>query len=406
MTSALVWGGSGVGLGVVVPPLLAQSGLIYSTSLITTTFFGGALAVLVPLGAARGLLSGVQDVVANQGKPALQRALKEMHLESTNHLTQDGKPQLLESLTFGSSWRGRLVRLAASPFLPSTAQMLTRVQETLESQAAKASDEKVLSAAIGGFVEGFLQDKKDTFSMIGSVAYLLVLGAGFGIDHSYRNANEWKKDRSARLEGAQEKFQETKESWQTKLVEFQERSLLPGSVVAMQEKLMELKNYALNRKKELDPYLDQAEKAAQTAKEQAQKVYEITKEAIEDEGNQEMVQDYLKQAGELSEAAAEEVQTHGRRLYKHTKEAIGDRENQELVKKTWKEMMINAGETMEQAQDRICEEKQFQEMATSWSNVFVEANKPFQDEEESKETRKKGSGIIWWLSSFWCRDEK
>lgn len=404
LSGAAVWGLGGVGLGVMVPPALAQVGAIYSTSLVTTTFFGGALAVLVPLGATRGLLSAVQDVISTQGQPAIQKALKEMNLEKTTVLTQEGNPQLLESLTFGSSWRGRLIRTAASPFLPSTTQMLTRVQEAIDSQTSKASDEKVLSAAIGGFVEGFLQDKKDSFSLIGAVVYAVILGAGYGVDYSYRRANELK------IQDAREKLQETKDSWQAKVEEYQEKFILPESVIVAQEKLVELKDILVKGKKDLDPYIEQAEKAATLAKDEAQEqgriIYEKSKVALEDEDNQEKLQQYMHQAGEAVEVAADEMQVQGHRLYEQTIDTLSNKENQEKVKRTWKDMMINAGDAMEQAQDRIREDKQFQDMAESMNEVLKEARKQFGEEEEKKADQDKPTTIRDKISSWWRRGDK
>ena len=122
-------------------------------------------------------------------------------------------PKLLwEKMTFGSGWQGRTLRTIASPFLPSTAQMLSRIQESVDSGQAES---KVIAAAADGFVEGFLQDKKDTVTMIGVFGYAVALGVGIGVDYSYRRVNESKKAASdsvlQKKEAAIRVLQETKQ---------------------------------------------------------------------------------------------------------------------------------------------------------------------------------------------------
>ena len=185
--SAALWATGGVGAGWVVPLALKNAGLIYSSSLMTTTFCGGAIVVLLPLGLARGSIASVQELSEHHGKQAIQQAVD---LSGGKVLTSESVHRVLEQLTGGNSYQGQMLRVLASPFLPSTAQMMARLQESLDDKSLQKTDGQVLAAAAGGFVEGFLQDKKDTITMLGSLGYLACLGVGFGIDYTWRRAAE------------------------------------------------------------------------------------------------------------------------------------------------------------------------------------------------------------------------
>eukprot|EP00527_Entomoneis_sp_CCMP2396_P003570 CAMPEP_0198154088 /NCGR_PEP_ID=MMETSP1443-20131203/67200_1 /TAXON_ID=186043 /ORGANISM="Entomoneis sp., Strain CCMP2396" /LENGTH=354 /DNA_ID=CAMNT_0043820671 /DNA_START=42 /DNA_END=1106 /DNA_ORIENTATION=- len=172
---------------------MAKMGIIYSTSLVTSTFWGGAFVVLLPIGMARGVIQSVQEMSEIHGNAAIQQTAlllqKGTSIGTTTLLSnQDGK-QILETLTGGSGWQGQVLRTLAGPFLPSTAQMMARLQESIDLQKQQ-TDGQVIAAAAGGLVEGFLQDKKDTITMVGGLGYIVWLGIGFGVDYTYRRAAE------------------------------------------------------------------------------------------------------------------------------------------------------------------------------------------------------------------------
>ena len=207
---AAFWGGAGIGAGMALPSILSSAGLIYSTSLMTTTACGGAIAILLPLGIARGVISSLQLLLIEEGN--VKNTVEQISKEAGPTMALENPKLLWEKMTFGGGWQGRTLRTIASPFLPSTAQMLSRVQESVDSGQAES---KVLAAAADGFVEGFLQDKKDTVTMIGVVGYAALLGVGIGVDYSYRRVNESKKAASdsvrQKKEAAIKVLQETKQ---------------------------------------------------------------------------------------------------------------------------------------------------------------------------------------------------
>lgn len=86
-----------------------------------------------------------------------------------------------------------------------------------QSVDANQSDSKVLASATSGLVEGFLQDKKDTITMFGVLAYGALIGIGFGVDYSYRRIDEGKtaiKDKALeKKEAAESMIKEKKQQF-------------------------------------------------------------------------------------------------------------------------------------------------------------------------------------------------
>ena len=193
-----------------LPTILSSYGFVYSTSLMTTTACGGAVAILLPLGVARGVVSSLQLVLIEEGN--VKSAVEQLSKDSNPSIALGNPKMFWETMTFGSGWKGRAFRTIASPFLPSTTQMLTRLQQSVDSGQ---TDSKVIAAAADGLVEGFLQDKKDTITMFGVVGYAAVLGVGIGLDYSYRQMDEGRKaiaeSTRKRKEAAEKKVEETKQ---------------------------------------------------------------------------------------------------------------------------------------------------------------------------------------------------
>jgi len=151
----------------------------------------GGFAILFPLGVTRGVIGAVQVATESSGKQAFAHlAAVSSNATPAATMSADSK-YLLESLTWGSGWQGQLLRLAASPFMPSTAQMMVRAQEAVEAKGS--SEPQVIAAAASGFMEGILQDKKDTVTVLGLFGYSLIFCVGVGCDHIYGKANEKKR---------------------------------------------------------------------------------------------------------------------------------------------------------------------------------------------------------------------
>ena len=195
-----------------MPPLLSSAGWVFSTSLMTTTACGGAIAILLPVGLARGVISSLQLFLIEEGN--VSRAIEQISKDTSTTAIVENPKLLWESMTLGSGLTGRTIRTVASPFLPSTAQMLTRMQQSVD---ANQSDSKVLASATSGLVEGFLQDKKDTITMFGVLAYGALIGIGFGVDYSYRRIDEGKtaiKDKALeKKEAAESMIKEKKQQF-------------------------------------------------------------------------------------------------------------------------------------------------------------------------------------------------
>ena len=224
---AVLWTTCGVGSGWILPKTMSSFGIVYSSGLLSTTLYGGAICVLLPIGMARGVIHSIQDTVQTRGKESIQQLVESNNNNSTLLLSKDTKLLFVDRLTLGSGWRGQVARTVMSPFLPSTAQMMVRVQEV----AGDNNDSKVIAAAVSGFVEGFLQDKKDTITTMGLLAYAVLFGAGVGIDYTYRKADEKKQafqeqldekkhviieKLQAPLDAMQERYNTAKEKTETK----------------------------------------------------------------------------------------------------------------------------------------------------------------------------------------------
>lgn len=205
LKGSVVWTAGGVGSAWFIPPVLTSMNVIYSSGLIATSMYGGTFVILLPLGLTRGVLGEVQAIVQSS-ETSLQSALLAASASSSTPRQQfsHSSKEWLERFTLGSGVQGQVLRTLVSPFMPSTAQMLVRVQQELD-KGARAQDSHVVAAAVSGYVDGFLQDKKDTITMVGLIAYSLVLGVGFGLDYSYRKMDE-------KQQALKEKYRERAES--------------------------------------------------------------------------------------------------------------------------------------------------------------------------------------------------
>ena len=177
VTGAISWSTVGIAGGVFLPGYLADAGLIASAPIVTTTLCGGALFILAPIGGARGALSATHDLAvpaaADIGRVAYHNAVSSggaSKIKDASWLKETLKDAvahggIVGEITAGSGIRGTIGRLLLSPFLPSTAMMLERVEEGLTLQlqlggGSRAGDADIVAAASAGFVEGFIEDKK------------------------------------------------------------------------------------------------------------------------------------------------------------------------------------------------------------------------------------------------------
>jgi hypothetical protein len=330
----------------VIPFGLQSMGLVYSTALISTTFVGGAFAILLPIGLARGFLSSVQDVVETSSQQAIQQV---MQGGNNNVLSQDSKA-ILERMTLGSGWQGQVLRTFASPFLPSTAQMLVRMQEAIDTTTSTTtttttkSDRhgQMLAAAASGFVEGFVQDKKDTITMLGSLAYMLILGVGFGVDYTYRKADEKRTDVK---ENTQEHIGNAKQKMKQALAPFANK--MQQATEGIQQRKEQFEGRYQTARDGIETKQTEMKESMQEAQEQIQGRYQIAKDAAETNGvelkqRREQFESRYQCAKEAAEVNLAELQDRISQLQEEAKDSkiLEDaRKELEQIKQQAKEVM-------------------------------------------------------------------
>lgn len=386
--------------------LLGLSGLS-SSPIITTSLWAGTLLVLFPLGVTRGIIQSVQDICQLHGRPALQQALEQAPSSQFLVSTQEGNRQLLERLTMGSGWQGTLIRTIASPVLPSTAQMMVRLQELADRQAMDPSssskkaavlDSHVLVEAADGFVEGFLQDKKDTITTLGLLGYAGIVGIGLGVDYSYRRAKSgWQQHpavdggsgltpesdgtkpgddttssppidiRSMKKYLGLHSGEETvispskspPPSKEDPEITYPTSTSIGETVEAAQQQVGEMIRLVIKGKEQADPYLQQAMEIANAAKaemtEQASQLMDEAKQVMLDESNQKQFQEHWKTlTNSMQDLSPDDATVE--RMTREMENALRQaqkRLNQDDVQEMRRELAI----AMEQAQKRIAQER-------------------------------------------------
>lgn len=224
LIGAFTWGGCGLIIGSVGPQLLAKMDLIYSPSFMTTVLCTGAVCICTPTGAIRGALGSthaltVQSGAAGEvGRQIYRSAVASAKAAGTDTPSHTALQDIIrESTTSGSllgtaSAGSRVIRLLVTPFLPSTAFMLEKVEATITKQTelGTGGDEEVLAAATQGLVEGYIQDKTDSITMLALVAVCLVAGGGLFMDAQMRKAAQ-------KLALAKQKIQDTKQKIEASL---------------------------------------------------------------------------------------------------------------------------------------------------------------------------------------------
>jgi hypothetical protein len=435
LTSGMVWAGTGVGAGLVVPTVLLQQSWVVSTPIITTSLWGGALLVLLPLGVSRGIISSVQDICQVHGRPALQQALDHdwnsilggPPAAAANSTLVSNNPQatqrLLERLTLGSGWQGRLVRTVASPFLPSTSQMMVRLQELVEKEQAAATaalrttssssfssssaplpleNSQVLVAAVDGFVEGFLQDKKDTVTTLGLVAYAGILGLGLGVDYSYRRASSaWNTTENSNTNSS-DALENRPKQQAFNIHSIQNRLGLSQSRANQEIEAQLEEQYKQGERSKAAATIAAAAAAAQKAKpipveeplsirdtlDKAQlQVGEMTKWLLK---SKEQADPYLQQALEVAETVKDEVEDQATYWFWQAKDAIVDEENQEKFQQQWKSMVQSIQDTTNMSG---LNDKTLGQITKDMEDILRQAQKRL-NEDDVQEMRKDLEGAI------------
>lgn len=418
LVGGVAWTSVGVGAGLTLPSFLVSNSMVYSTPIITTSLWGGAVVVLLPLGVTRGIIASVQDILQVHGRPALQKAMDDWKIGlSRQFLTShEGNQQLLERLTLGSGWQGRLVRTMASPFLPSTSQMMVRLQELVEKEAATASaaatttrttdlaaenlsttlDSHVIVAAVDGFVEGFLQDQRDTITMLGLLGYAGIVGLGFGVDYTYRRAIDWNQQRTGSVtseNSSKQKDNNAEEKEQRKglidLKAMQRRLRLPQSRANQEiehalEEEQKREQAAAAKEKETKlppppppPPQDKPLSVRETIDAAQIQVGQLTKWLLK---GKQHADPYFRQAWDVAGNVRDEVEGQAGQLFDQAKQIILNEENQQRFRQQWKNMV----HTM---QDMSPDDKTLGRMTRDMEEILKQAKKRM-NEEDVQEMRK------------------
>lgn len=389
------------------------------------------MLVLLPLGISRGIISSVQEICQVHGRPALQQAMDDFKIGTTTQLltSPEGTQQLLERLTLGSGWQGRLVRTAASPFLPSTSQMMVRLQELVEKeqQAAAASvtnmaaspttttttttlDSHVLVAAVDGFFEGFLQDKKDTFTTMGLLAYAGIVGLGLGVDYSYRRASDWndqRKTSSTPSESSSSSSSSSSDKQSDNKGILNIRSIQKRLGLSQSRANQEVEDHLEEqyRQEEHAKKVAAAAAAAQKAKEESASTAKTTRHpvippeeplSIRDTLHKAQLQvgemtkwilkgkqqadPYFRQALDVAGTVKDEMEDQAGYWFRQAKEVILDEENQEKFQEQWKGMVKSI-------QDMTPTDKSLGQMTKDMEDILRQAKKRL-TEEDVQEMRK------------------
>lgn len=198
---AASWGGVGCTFALTVPGVMENFGLIYSSGVVGTAAMVGAVCVLAPLGAARSAIAVTHELAVDSG--AVASAAREVYstaVANTGSTTtlQDAlreaadRGSLLGGIAAGGGMQGTMGRMMLSPFLPSTAMMLERVEAALNEPRTEdmpsTGDQEIVAAAASGLVEGFIQDKKDTATMVGIGLFAGIVGVGIAVDYGTSTA--------------------------------------------------------------------------------------------------------------------------------------------------------------------------------------------------------------------------
>ena len=444
-----VWTGAGLGAGWSLLTLntamgaAGASSYIYSTSIVAASLWGGALLVLFPLGVSRGIIHSVQEICHVHGRPALQQALDQAPSFTTTTTstsnpfltTPEGNQQLLERLTLGSGWQGRLVRTLASPFLPSTTQMMVRLQErvaeTAKTQGAPPSslgDSHVVVTAVDGLMEGFLQDKKDTITAMGLLGYAGVVGLGLGVDYSYRRANQaWNP-------------QQNSSSSSTEQVSIEDLSSSAGGIdFSSLQKRLGLQSRGTSHELEHPlsaPRFNERTTTTETTKEttippnQPLSLREMMETAAQLQVNKwfqivlngkEQADPYLQQALEVAETVTEEMAKQGLQIMEQTKQVLLDEKNQEQFQQQWniltksikdlspddmtvKRISQEMEDALRQAKNRLNEED-VREMQRDLQDAVNQAGKRIMEEGKKAKVDEKveqmGNTIRYKLFQWW-----
>jgi hypothetical protein len=207
--STFLWGSSSGAISLYLPAVLASADIIHFPNTVSTVLLTASLAILTPLGFARGILNGTETILVPAAGNIVAAELKHQNLDHLNSGTRafhkhadqfDISSSLLSSSGFGTVSRGVL-----GMFMPSTEVLLEHVAKESSTNAGNQEFLNLLKGATNGLLAGQIMNARDKLTMLGlGVTGVIVVGTIV----SDQAAGKMKQKKDEIISDAQEKKQE------------------------------------------------------------------------------------------------------------------------------------------------------------------------------------------------------
>ena len=232
-TSTFLWSASSTAISLYLPALLASAEFIHFPNTVSTVLLTTSVAVLAPLGAARGFLNGTESTVVPAAGNLVAVELKKQNLDRLNagarSLREHADQFDLSSSLLGTSSFGTFNRGVLGLFLPSTEVLLEHVAK----ETSNTGGQEFLHLAKGatnGLIAGQITNVRDKLTLLGlAVTGAIVVGTVVSDqaagnlskkkEKMMHNAKEKKEEIMSKMnnivDGSRGKFSRAKDSWNT-----------------------------------------------------------------------------------------------------------------------------------------------------------------------------------------------
>jgi hypothetical protein len=171
-TSTFLWSSSSTAISLYLPALLASAELIHFPTTVSTVLFTTSIAVLTPLGAARGFLNGTESTVVPAAGNLVAAELEKQNLDRLNagarSLREHADQFDLSSSLLGTSGFGTFNRGVLGLVLPSTEVLLEHVAK----ETSNTGGQEFLNLAKGatnGLIAGQITNVRDKLTLLGAI---------------------------------------------------------------------------------------------------------------------------------------------------------------------------------------------------------------------------------------------
>jgi hypothetical protein len=170
-TSTFLWGSSSTAISLYLPAILASAEVIHFPNTVSTVLLATSIAILTPLGFARGMLNGTEATIVPAAGNIVAAELKHQNLEHLNagarsfreHVDQfDISSSLLSSSGFGTLSRGML-----GLFMPSTEVVLEHIAKESSNNIGNQDFLNLAKGATNGLIAGQITNFRDKVTMLG-----------------------------------------------------------------------------------------------------------------------------------------------------------------------------------------------------------------------------------------------